>query len=239
MKSAAFLVAGIALTVGAHASVDFFFTSSTGPYGLREPSLALLPAGLNGTDYLDGYELTKDGGGAYLVPPLGPLPDATVNCELGEWAYIWARFNNEPLGKVNGLRMDINGALEGPGNIAWYLCNNVNDPNIMEKRWDGEMQLFYKNPASLVAVTAYGIRHRMTDQGWNLYVGGDYRTVLLGAVKCGTCPGELTFNIENMLLCFQDPPICPPLTALNKVVGVPEPASLLLWAAAGLAWRRR
>lgn len=228
----------LALAVGASASVDLFFTSSADPYGLRVPSLAFLHAGANGTDYRDGYELTKDAGGAYLTPPLGPLPDAVVDCSTGQWAYVWGRFNNEPPEAwINGVAIRIEGALPGVGNIAWYLCNNVADPNIREKRWDGDSELFYMNPPGLIAITAYGIPNANADVPWDLYAAST-RTFLLGAVKCPTCPGELTFVLGQIPIHYKSQPH-PAVNVLNKVVCVPEPTTVLLLALASAVFRRR
>jgi hypothetical protein len=226
-----------ALAVCANASVDFFFTSSLDPYGLNDPSLAFLHSKGNGTDYLDGYKLTPAG-----APPL-PVGDVTLNCDPGappQWAYVWARFNNEPnLAQVDGISIRINEALPGVGSVCWYALDNLNDENIQEKRWDGNAAIFYSNPANLVAVTAYGVVNRSGSQPWNLYIGDPHRTFLLGAVKCGLCPGVMSFDIENMLVCYRNPPYCAPLTALNKVVCVPEPASLALLAVIGVVRRWR
>lgn len=227
----------VALVTGASASVDLFFTSSADPYGLRVPSLAFLHTAGNGTDYRDGYELTKDAGGAYLTPPLGPLPDAVVDCSTGQWAYIWGRFNNEPPDAwINGVAIGVDGALPGVGNIAWYLCENSNDPNIGKRRWDGN-EMFYSNPAGLIAITTYGIPNANADVPWDLYAAST-RTFLLGAVKCANCPGQLTFMLGYTPIHYTVQPH-PAVNVLNKVVCVPEPATVLLLALAGLVARRR
>lgn len=238
MTKAAVLAVTCALAVCANASVDFFFTNSLDPWGLNDPSLAFLHSKGNHTDYLDGYKLSPAG-----APPIPP-GDVTLDCSPGappQWAYVSARFNNEPyLAQVDGISIRINGALAGVGNICWYVLNNLDDENIEKKRWDGDAEIFYFHPAGLVAITAYGIVNRNGSQPWNLYVGDPDRTFLLGAVKCGVCPGEMSFDIENMEVCYREPPYCATLTALNKVYcDIPEPASVLLLAIASLMLRRR
>lgn len=238
MRNVGFFVAAFALAVCANASVDFFFTNSLDPYGLNDPSLAFLHSKGRGYDYQDGYKLSPAG-----APPMPPR-DVWLVCPPGnppEWAYVWARFNDEPyLAQVDGISIRINGALPGLGEVCWYALDNLNDENIGEKRWDGPPEVFYFNPANLVAVTAYGVVNRNGSQPWNLYIGDPHRTFLLGAVKCGVCPGEMTFDIENMEVCYRGLPQCAQLTALNKVYcSIPEPASVLLLAVASVVWRRR
>lgn len=241
MKSAALLVVAATLAVGASASVELFFTNSADPYGLRVPSLALLPTAGNGTDYRDGYELTKAAGGAYLAPPLGPQPDVVLDCQSGQWAYIWGRFRDDPTGlKITRIEIGVDGAPAGQGSIAWYVCDNLGDEYLQVKRWDGDPEYFYWNPLSLVAITAVGIVNRTSDLPWNLYVGADYRTFLLGAVRCHACPGELAFAPSTQAYTGQ-PQLWTPIDTqlLNKVVCVPEPSSLLMLVAAGFIRRRR
>lgn len=63
---------------------------------------------------------------------------------------------------------------------------------------------------------------------------------LLGAVKCGVCPSEMTFDIKNMEVCYRGLPQCAQLTALNKVYcSIPEPASVVLLAVMGVVRRWR
>lgn len=192
MNRAMILTVTCALAVSANASVDFFFTNSLDPWGLNDPSLAFLHSKGNGTDYLDGYKLSP--AGAPAMPPR----DVWLACSPGsppQWAYVWARFNNEPhLAKINGISININGALPGQGNICWYVLDNLDDENIEQKRWDGDAGVFYFNPAGLIAITAYGVVNRTGSQPWNLYVGEPDRTFLLGAAKCGVCPGEMTIG---------------------------------------------
>jgi|GEM_PF-1880523 len=238
-----------ALAATANATVDFFFSSSADPYGLKNPALAFLATNGNGRDFLDGYELLQ-AGGSYAVPPYaepGVMPDAELWCGQPTWAYIWGRFNNEPpateVGRLSGITIEISGAAPGQGSIAYYICNNLADENIQAKRWDGEPHIFYYNPASLISVTSASLRNRAVDVPWNLYVGGDHRVFLLGAVKCNTCPSELTINVTA--ICYAGTPSnptppCPEPRSLNKVVCVvPEPTgTLLLVLVTGLVTRQ-
>lgn len=231
----------VTLAVSATASVDFFFTSSLDPYGLNDPSLAFLHSKGNKTDYLDGYKLSPAG-----APPAAVgMPDVQLDCNVGappQWAYIWGRFVDEPVGaKINGISINVNGGLPGVGNIAWYSLNNIDDEDIGVKRWDGDDEVFYFNPAGLIAVTAFGVTNRNGSLPWNLYIGGTDRVFLLGAVKCGVCPGEMTLSYGQTPVNYggDPPPPNPSVRTLNKVVCVPEPASLMLLGLAGLALRRR
>lgn len=236
MKSTACLVAAFALTVCANASVELFFTASYDPYGLRVPSLAFLHTAGNGTDYRDGYELTKGAGGAYLTPPLGPLPDVLLPYMSEHWAYIWGRFNNEPVdARIDGVLININGARPGMGNIAWYVCDN-RDQNIGHKRWDGDSEVFYANPTGLMAVTAYGIPNANANVPWDLYAAST-RTFLLGAVRCPEHAFELTIDPSSRIHYRSGLP--DPTVKILNMVAVPEPAGVLLLAAAGLVALRR
>lgn len=232
----------LALSAAVSADVEFFFTGSNEPYGLKTPSLALLHSAGNGTDFQDGYELTKDAGGAYLSPPLGSLPDVYLECGSGQWAYLWARFVNEPEdAKVETLAFGVTGSPAGPGHVAWYACNNLDDENLGWKRWDGDPETFYFNPTGLVAVTSYGLRNRPHDQPWNLWVG-ETRTALLGAVACRGTPGEMTVLLAGTPITyggFVPPPGWNEIHVLNRVVCVPEPGGLMLLALAVALCPRR
>ncbi len=232
----------LALSSAVSADVEFFFTGSNEPYGLKTPSRALFHSAGNGTDFQDGYELTKGAGGAYLSPPLGNVPDVYLECGSGQWAYLWARFVDEPeSAKVERMAFGVEGSPAGPGHVAWYMCDNWEDENIWQKRWDGDPETFYFNPTGLVAVTAYGLRNRPQDQPWNLWVG-DTRTALLGAVACRGTPGEMTVSLGITPICyagFVPPPGWNEIHVLNRVVCVPEPGGLVLLGLASAALRRR
>lgn len=229
----------LAVSAVASADVEFFFTGSNEPYGLKTPSWALLHSAGHGTDFQDGYELTKDAGGAYLSPPLGSVPDVYLECGSGQWAYLWARFVNEPEdAKVEQLAFGIDGSPAGPGHVAWYVCDNEEDENIGQKRWDGDPEMFYFNPNGLVAITSHGLRNRPQDQPWNLWLGNS-RTALLGAVACRGTPGEMTVLLGVTPICyggFVPPPGWNEIHVLNRVVCVPEPGGVMLMLLA-VAWR--
>ena len=240
MKKLVCLSVLLALAASASASVDFFFTSSLDPYGLNDPSLAFLYSKGNGTDYLDGYKLSAAG-----APPYGPgMPDVQLDISAGQpdqWAYIWGRFNNEAgAPTINGISLKVNGAQAGPGWICAYKLNNLNDFEIERMRWDGDEEVFYFNPPGMVAVTANGIRNVPSNVPWNLYIGGDHRVFLLGAVRPHQA-GELTMSFGPIPVNYKEEPTIPnpSVNALNKVIVIPEPASLMLLGLAALALRRR
>jgi len=244
MKKALCIIGMLALVASANATVEFFFTSSTDAYGLVNPANALVATGTNHTDYIDGWAL--NGAGA---PPLGAMGDVELDLGGSDWAYIWGRFNNEITGaQINGISIGINNAGVGQGNIAWYKGDSSQDfvtpPYTGFMRWDGDTEVFYFNHAGLIALTASGVRNLPTDQPLNMYVGGDQRTFLLGAVNLPSWAAigdELTFTYGVTPVNYGAAPPAPnpDVVSMNKVVVVPEPAAMLLLGLAGLVLRRR
>ncbi len=245
MKKALCVVAMLALVTAANATLDFFFTSSAAPSGLADPNLAFKHSFNDGYDFEHGYELANVGG-VYAVPDYAePLANVEIDPASGHWAYIWARFNGEPapsvVGAVNGIQITVIGAAPGVGNIAYYQLDNrsINPP--ANKKWDGDPEVFYNNPTAMIAIMASGQRNVAADQPYNLYVGGTHRVFLLGAVKVPSVVGqELTLSIgaTNYSGGSNPNPDPPVARVLNKVVAIPEPASLLLLGLAALLRRR-
>lgn len=237
MKNALCVIAMLAVVASASATVEFFFSSMADPYGLKNPAMAGKATNGNGTDYSDGYAL--DG---IPAPEFGGV-DAVV--AENDWAYIWGRFRNETNGrKVNGIAISVTGAPAGVGNIAWYRQDNTQDWNlpVQNTRWDGELEVFYFNPAALVAINAGGVSVIPTNNDTtksNMYYYDSTTktgTFLLGAVKRPAGVAELTFAFGPIPVNYNSPPN-PTVVAMNKVI--PEPASLLLIGLAGLFLRRR
>jgi len=245
MKKALCVVAMLALATAANATIDFFFTSSADPYGLMDPNLAFKHSFNDGYDLNHGYELAKVGG-VYAVPNYAePLADVQINPASGQWAYIWARFNNEPapsvVGALNGVQITLVGAPGGIGNIAYYQLDNRQISPPQNKKWDGDPEVFYNNPTALIAIMASGQRNVAADQPYNLYIGGTHRLFLIGAVKAPQVVGQeisITIGATNYSGGSNPNPPPPVGRALNKVVAIPEPASLLLLGLATLLRRR-
>lgn len=231
----------LSATAAATAAVEYFFTISAEPDGPLDRDLSFKATNGNQTDYADGYAL------AGVPGPNMPLGDAIVDCTKGEWAHVSGRFGaDEPAGAlIQGISIEIVGANAGIDNIAWYKQDNLLDLNLWEqfKRWDGETNVFYFNPAGLIRVTSYGVpntpeNNAMTAgnmQYWD--EPSDTVTFLLGTARCATCPGELTCEPRTRATYATAPN--PEIALLNKAVCVPEPMSLLLLAILGTALRRR
>lgn len=243
MKKAICFMAICAFAATASASVDFFFTKSTDMYGLAGADPFKATAG-NQTDFLDGYALNANG-----APNVNGLTDIMINLDDPDpgFAYVWGRFTtDEPNGaKINGIAIEVTNALAGEGNIAWYKGDNLMDFNLPAqfKRWDGDNNVFYFNPAGLVAVTALGVQkipgNNATTQA-NMYqydVAKGGGIFLLGAVKAQKV-GDMMLEFGSIPVNYAVPPN-PSVSALNKVIVVPEPASMLLLGLAGLMIRRR
>lgn len=164
----------------APAAMQFFLTSSAQPFGLTDPNLAFLPT----VSFTQPYDSAFYHVAAF--PPLSAFYETPViNWYLGQFAYIWGRFVDEPATrKIQGLHIDNDWA---PEDVAYYILNDANGP-AGAKRWDGtytppDAPQFRQDPQILAAVSAYGVRNRdVPGDEWNLY---DYstQTFLLGAIS--------------------------------------------------------
>lgn len=131
--------------------------------------------------------------------------------------------------------------------FAWYVCENLEVPEMGTKRWDGPITPpldpeFKTNPQVLVAVTAYGIRNAADPLPWNLYSGDQLpgvRTALLGAVRfaVGAYRVDLAFGPLGFHYCGGILPLNG--SEVDGAWVVPEPGSALLLVLVGLAARRR
>jgi len=252
MKKAICLLALCAFAVTASASVDFFFTKGTDPWGLVNPANALKVTGTNSTDYADGWALNANG-----VPDIS-AGIADVEIDLNDpnpgFVYMWGRFtSNEPVGaKINGISMDLLPLAAGqyPGQLAYYRVDNELDFNLPTqfKRWDGEVNVLQSDPTGLIAITAFGMSHIPTNNATtaaNLYrydVAKGGGIFLIGAVDSSLMtPGTFEFSHPGSIpVNYANPqhPL-PSVNDLNKVLVIPEPASMLLLGLAGLLIRRR
>jgi hypothetical protein len=252
------LCAAVILALGAATSADvrLVVTSSADGYGLTNPSNAFLPSYSNvytdGTN-LDAYDYSH---GHYVVnnyppqaSPSGTLANPIdVDVSAGAWSYIWFQFRSEPKGaKVNGLKVLIREAGSSTPALTptYYVQNDMfGDPP--RKRWDGLATApfypeWHNNPQTFVAITAHGLVNgdELPQMMFHTYGGTNPRSgvALLGAV---TGPADLNkvYELSIQQIAYFAPP-APPADEPTYFRFIPEPASALLLALAGLAMRRR
>jgi hypothetical protein len=195
MKYAMVVLALLAATTGAQATVRVFVTSSSSGYGLEDNANAFTPTvstvttdgrNLNTYDYYADYYGSPGPIRVGTFPPADAPSGTTGNPILippNEFAYIWLQFQNEPAGAyINMLQISVTA---GPVSTTYYLCNNSN--TLGTKRWDGtatppDYPEWHNNPQTMVAVTAYGIQNLSANAPGLLYRGGASRITLLGAL---------------------------------------------------------
>jgi hypothetical protein len=260
MRKIVTVLALLALVATANATVRVFVTKSCDPYGLQDDANAFVPTAstvyangvnVNGNDYEDYYYNPgpiRPDGYPPANSPSGTCDDPVVipPDPVGQFGYIWLQFQSEVGGAtINGLQVTIRecGSTEPSAKVytCYYVCNNRNNANINDKRWDGTAtpplypEWLGNNPQTMVAITAYGIQNKNQDLAWNLWKGTTYRIALLGAVSAPFDGTKYTIDITN--ISYLEPPN--PSVAGGAFQFFPEPASLLLMGLAGLLIRRR
>jgi hypothetical protein len=256
MKKAMCLVVMLAMVATASATVRVIVTSSASGYGLENNANAFTPTvstvftngvSLNGYDYEDYYGNPgplRPGTFPTLDEPAGtPGSPIGVDASVGDFAYVWLQFQNEPKGaKINGLVVSIfdTGTTTPAAGLsyAWYLCNNLQNQFVF-KRWDGtatppSYPEFINNPQTFIAITALGLVNGANSNDANLY-DGTTRYALLGAIA-GPASDQV-YDIAITNISYASPPN--PEVSGGSFQFTPEPASLLLMGLAGLLLRRR
>lgn len=261
MKKALCVLAILAMAVTATATVRVFVTAAIDGYGLNEaenhstPTFSSVDAIGNNLNAYDFYYSDlgpmagtpgKSGFSVSNFPPIG-APSGTdllpVEIGLGDYAYIWVQFQNEPkAAKINGLKVEITG---GAGFATTYYVQNDLGGAVSKKRWDGTATPaaypeWHNNPQTMVAITAGGLVNG-NDDPQNMF---DYQTgttprtgvALIGAIDFGPGAGG-NYHIDIIDISYATPPN--PVLAGGVFHYVPEPASLLLMSLAGLILRRR
>ncbi len=255
MRKTLVVLAWLVTAAGAGATVRVFVTGSSSGYGLEDNANAFLPTVstvyANGVTE-NGYDYWADWYGEIPGPirpgafppadsPTG-TPDSPVLIAAGDFAYIWLQFQNEPKGaKINGLQVTVReygSTLPASVSTTYYLCNNESNI-ILSKRWEGTATPpgyleWHNNPQTTVAITAQGLVNTGTSSAWNLW-DGTSRIALLGALAAAEPSTLYELAVTNISYNSGQPPA----DEHGYFMFVPEPASALLLASAGLLLRRR
>lgn len=185
----------------AWATIEIFFTNASAGYGLSDPSRAFQPTAGNDLDP-NAPGIQGDDGAVYncFFPPVSIGPEHTPDLSpfLGEFAYIWLRFDQQPLNqKIFSMLLSQPQAQD----VAYYIQNDLGGDS-GSKRWDnpytlpGAPEFKQKINQSLDAAANAGLRNvANTTYDWNLYDRITH-TYLLGAVRYDQ-PGLFSIDIPN------------------------------------------
>ncbi len=231
----------------ASADIQLFFSVGSNTAGV--PGVDIIGPSLRYATTLTNFLQTGAGGTASGYNHQAPTP-APAQLLPGSYdLYLWGKFvNQQPLDQIYGLQLRITGNAPYDNSRSVIYRHNRTGTGAY-RRWDGALPVLVHDGV-MAAVIARGILNStpadplVNDLVVRPHVA-DGTVFLLGVVRVENAELNQTLSVElNPRLgiairnadgvTIPDPPVLP-----ATVTFIPEPASLLLLALAGLAIRRR